>query len=56
MGKDFATYGELVGTVSVLLKSAFANYEKIVDSIDWQSHEEKFVFDLDYDKKEFYLT
>jgi len=37
--------------VSVLLKSAFANYEKIVDSIDWQSHEVKFVFDPNYNEK-----
>lgn len=49
--KDFATYSELVGTMSVLLKSAYADDEKSMDFIDWQSYEMKFVFDPSYDEK-----
>jgi hypothetical protein len=37
--------------MSVLLKSAFADDEKSMDFIDWQSYEMKFVFDLGYDEK-----
>jgi hypothetical protein len=37
--------------MSVLLKSAYADDEKSMDFIDWQSYEMKFVFDPSYDEK-----
>lgn len=50
--KNFATYGELVSTVSVLLSSAFSDDDESMESIDWKSHEPKFVFDPDYDMED----
>lgn len=48
----FATYGELVSSITVVLKSACVDDDKSECSIDWQSKEIEFVFDSDYDMKE----